>query len=50
MYLHGLSSIHLQKNQIVNIAQLLVGLFFSSAHKPIDCSEAPLEARGSHWC
>ena len=28
MYLHGLSSIHPQKNRIINIAQLLVGLFF----------------------
>ena len=28
MYLHGLSSIHRQKSWIINIAQLLVGLFF----------------------
>ena len=28
MYLHGLSSIHPQKSRIINIAQLLVGLFF----------------------
>ena len=28
MYLHGLSSIHPQKSWMINIAQLLVGLFF----------------------
>ena len=28
MYLHGLSSIHPQESWIINIAQLLVGLFF----------------------
>ena len=44
MYLHGLSSIHPQKSWMINIAQLLVGLFFSSAYKPIDGSGTPLEA------
>ena len=35
MYLHGLSSIHPQKNQIINIAQLLVGLFFLLRTSPL---------------
>ena len=35
MYLHGLSSIHLQKNWIINIAQLLVGLFFLLHTSPL---------------
>ena len=35
MYLHGLSSIHPQKNRIINIAQLLVGLFFLLHTSPL---------------
>ena len=35
MYLHGLSSIHPQKSRIINIAQLLVGLFFLLHTSPL---------------